>query len=510
MKNKINIEQANPFIRCEKIVYSVNDIKRIHSKFECKTENGIIVSLPNNDSAIIHCFPTDKQPLYKEGSAVNIVYDKDQNIYYDNKKDQLLFDLFSKAKSGSIFNGEITGVANQGLLVKIFDVICFLPKNQIGYEKGNPHAYVGDCIEVKLISIKLKEKEGNRFLPIVSHKVLLDEVTTERNRSKDLKIGSVFHGTVKNIASYGVFVTILPGLDGLIHITDLCWEKVSNPEDIVAIGQTLDVVVLDIKNQKDNKPRISLGLKQLTQKPWAKFNKNTQIGETVFGTICNVTDYGIFILLECGVQGLVHKTELSWDKRIKPHDFQIGKMVTAKIINIDWEKEKILLSIKQTLQDPWMNITDKYTVGDIIDTTITNITNFGLFVGIDQGIEGLIHVSELSWTEKIQKPQMIYNNGDCIKAIIINIDKDKRSLELSHKRLQMDPLGNHQIGEHVTAIVVDTVKKGIHLKLECDDSPAFIPANSIPYGESFAAGTILNCVIKEINNDKRKIIVAIL
>ena len=510
MQNKINIEHANPFIGCEKISYSVNDIKRIRSTFECKTENGMIVSLSNKDSAFINCFPTDEPPLYKEGGAVNIIFDKDQNIYFDNAKDQILFDLFSKAKLGSTFIGEVTGVANQGLLVKICNIHCFMPKNQIGYEKESSQSYIGDSLEVKLISIKIKEKEGNRFLPIVSHKVLLDEAITKRNSSKDLQIGAIFHGTVKNISSYGVFVTILPGLDGLIHITDLSWERVSNPEDIVVIGQTLDVVILDVKNNKVGKPRISLGLKQLTQKPWTKFNKNTMVGDTVSGTICNIKDFGVFIMLECGVQGLVHKTELSWDIQIKPHDYQIGQVVHAKIINIDWEKEKLLLSIKQTQQDPWMDIIDKYAVGDIIDTTVTNIKNFGLFVRVDQGIEGLIHVSELSWTDKIQKPQLIYNIGDSIKAIIINIDKDKRSLELSHKRLQMDPLEKHQIGEFVNAIVEETVKKGIHLKLENDDSSAFIPAHSISYGESFSAGTILNCVIKDINTDKRKIILAIL
>lgn len=508
--HKNNIEQANPFVGCGNITYSVNDIKRIHSTFECKMENGIIVSLSDQDTAILNCFPTDEPPLYKEGGTVNIIFDKDQNVYFDNAKDKILFDFFSKAKIGNTFTGIIIGVANQGLLVDICNIHCFMPKNQIGYEKENFQSYIGDSLEVKLISIKIKEKEGNRFLPIVSHKVLLDEAITKRNSSKELQIGSIFHGTVKNISSYGVFVTILPGLDGLIHITDLSWERVFNPEDFVVIGQTLDVVILDIKNTKEGKPRISLGLKQLTQKPWTKFNKNTIVGDTVSGTICNIKDYGIFIMLECGVQGLVHKTELSWDVQIKPHDYQIGQVVHAKIINIEWEKEKLLLSIKQTQHDPWMNMIDKYAVGDIVDTSVIKIKNFGLFVKVDQGIEGLIHVSELSWTDKIQKPQLIYNVGDRIRAIIINIDKDKRIFELSHKRLQMDPLGNHQIGEHVTAIVVDTVKKGIHLKLENDDSPAFIPAHSISSGESFATGTILNCVIKEINNDKRKIIVAIL
>lgn len=456
MQNRINIEQANPFIGCENITYSINDIKRIRSTFECMTENGMIVSLSNNDSAIINCFPADDPPLYKEGGDVNIIFDKDQKIYFDKAKDQILFDLYSKAKLGSTFIGEVTDVVNQGLLVNIHDVLCFMPKNHIGLEKDNFQSFIGDSLEVKLISIKLKEKEGNRFLPVVSHKVLLDEATNKPDGLKDLQIGTVIHGTVKNISPYGVFVTILPGLDGLIHITDLSWERVSNPEDIVDIGQSLDVVILDIKSNKDGKTRISLGLKQLTQKPWTKLNKNTIVGDTVSGTICNIKDYGVFIMLECGVQGLVHKTELSWNIQIKPHDYQIGQVVSAKIMNIDWEKEKLLLSIKQTQQDPWIKINEKFAVGDILDTTITNITNFGLFVKVAPGIEGLIHVSELSWDDKIQKPQSIYNIGDSIKAIITNINKERRSLGLSHKRLQIAPFENHPICEHVNATDVDS------------------------------------------------------
>lgn len=509
MSTTIDINQANPFKELSNVVNTINDIVRYTTRVEHVADNGIIISLPNNDSVLLEYSSIKAHATFHVNDEITVYRDSQNNIFYDNERYQLIQNIIINAKNNCVFNAEIIEATPKGLIVTIDGLQCFMPKGQIG---DNLDTCIGNLVQVKLINIKLKEKEGNRFLPVVSHKALIDEKNVGLSQEKldELKVGDMVSGVVKRIETYGVFVSIFPSIDGLIHITDLSWNRVSNPADIVTIGDHIDVVVLEKKQMKDGKFRISLGLKQLSQKPWDSFDKNSKEGDLVTGTICNITDYGVFIMLPCGVQGLVHKTELSWDAEITTKSFQKGDSITSKIINIDWEKEKLLLSIKQTQQDPWMNMIDKYAVGDIVDTSVINIKNFRLFVKVEQGMEGLIHVSELSWTDKIQKPQLIYNVGDRIRAIIINIDKDKRILELSHKRLQMDPLGNHQIGEHVTAIVVDTVKKGIHLKLENDDSPAFIPAHSISGGESFAAGTILNCVIKEINNDKRKIIVAIL
>jgi len=511
--DKISIELSNPFAESGVVTCSIEDIRKIDTTVEFKSDNGIIVALPDGDSSLLTGLNEDDISIYNLGDSISVYADTEGNICKANDKYEIYKSVLSKANKGCVFSGKVIDSTKQGLLVDVDGLQAFMPKGQIGLDVNeNFQSYIGRCIDVKLISVKLKEKEGNRFLPVVSHKALVDEKNVELSQEKldELKVGDTVSGIVKKIENYGVFVSIFPSVDGLIHITDLSWKRVSNPADIVTIGEHIDVVVLEKKQMKDGKFRISLGLKQLSQKPWDSFDKKSKEGDLVTGTICNITDYGVFIMLPCGVQGLVHKTELSWDAETTTKSFQKGNSITSKIINIDWEKEKLLLSIKQTQKDPWMNMIDKYAVGDIVDTSVINIKNFGLFVKVDQGIEGLIHVSELSWTDKIQKPQLIYNVGDRIRAIIINIDKDKRIFELSHKRLQMDPLGNHQIGEHVTAIVVDTVKKGIHLKLENDDSPAFIPAHNISGGESFAAGTILNCVIKEINNDKRKIIVAIL
>lgn len=512
MKDKLSINQANPFLDSSNVVQSISDIQHLNTTIEFKSENEIIVALPNGDTSLLLNCNSDDLSLYGLGDTIDIYTDSEGNSYKANDKYDIYKDVLSKAKNGHIFSGIVIDVTKQGLLVTIDGLQSFMPEGQIGNDKSEDlQSYIGKTINVKLISIKLKEKEGNRFLPVVSHKAIEDEKNEALAQEKLslLKVGDTVTGKVKQIANYGVFVTLFPSVDGLIHITDLSWERVSDPAKIVSVDQQINVVILEMKRMNDGNHRISLGLKQLTQKPWERFDKNLKEGDLVSGTICNIADYGIFIMLPCGVQGLVHRTELSWDTTVTSKSFQKGDTIISKIIKIDWEKEKLLLSIKQTQQDPWTNIKDKYSIGDIIDTTVINIKNFGLFVKIDQGIEGLIHVSELSWTDKIQKPQLIYNIGDSIKAIILNIDTDKRSFELSNKRLQMDPLENHQIGEHVNAIVVDTIKKGIQLKLEDDDLPAFIPKNSIPDGESFTAGTTLNCVIKEINKDKRTIIVAV-
>ena len=330
-----------------------------------------------------------------------------------------------------------------------------------------------------------------------------------QDKLRNIKIGSIIQGTVKNITSYGVFVTLFPTIEGLIHITDLSWKRVSDPSEILSIGQNINVIILDIKQMNDGKTQISLGLKQLTQRPWELLDKNSKKGDVVSGSICNITDYGIFIMLSSGVQGLVHRTELSWNPKITSKDFHKGQIVTAKIINIDWEKEKLLLSIKQMQADPWEDIEGKIAVGDVVRTTISNFTNWGIFVTIVNGIEGLIHLSELSWTEKIKKPQDHYTLGEELKAIIISIDKNKKKIELSHKQIQPNPWQKYSVGQHVNAIILEIEKHGIQLKLEDDNLPAIIPARLVYRDYNFEENSKLECIIQEIDENKRRIILAI-
>lgn len=504
MGNTISIEQANPFTGFDNIFNSISDIKNICTNIEFKSETRLIVSLPNNETSLLADSTIEDFREFNTGSSVNVYYDSEGTVCKDNGQYDTYKSIISEANSGNVFSAKIIDELRQGLLVTINGLQCFLPKGQIGVVKMNKSQTYGNTIDVKLISIKLKEEDWNRFLLIVSHKIIEDE-----NKLRNIEVGSIMQGIVKNITSYGVFVTLFPTIEGLIHITDLSWKRISNPSEILSIGQKIDVMILDIKQTNDGKTKISLGLKQLTQRPWKLFDKNSKRGDVVSGSICDITDYGIFIMLSSGVQGLVHKTELSWNSKVTSKDFHKGQIVTAKIINIDWEKEKLLLSIKQMQADSWENIERKITVGDVVETTITNFTNFGIFVTIANGIEGLIHVSELSWTEKIKKPQDYYILGENLKAVIISIDKDKKRIELSHKQILPNPWLKYSIGQHVNAIILGIEKHGIQVKLEDGDLPAIIPARLVPKGYTFEENSKLECLIQKIDENKRRIILAI-
>lgn len=512
MEIKQSIEQANPFLGIEHATAKISDITPFNSKIEFKLENGVIVTLPNEEICLLSETNTEDLQGLEIGSSINIICDLEGNAYKNDEKFKLYKAIIAKANEGHIFTANIVNATKQGLIVVIDELQCFLPEGQIGVEKrGNLETFVGNNIDVKLISVKLKEKEGNRFLPIVSHKILEDEkyAIEIQDKLQDIQVGSVIQGTVKNIASYGVFVTLFPTVEGLVHITDLSWERVSDPSEIVSIGQNINVLILDIKQTNDGKKRISLGVKQLSQKPWELFDKNSKEGDIVSGSICNIVDYGLFIMLPSGVQGLVHRTELSWNSKITSKHFEKGQVVSAKIINIDWEKEKLLLSIKQMQEDPWENIEDKISVGDIVDTIIDDITSFGLFVSIYDGIGGLIHKSDFSWTEIIKKPRDYYTIGEHIKAKIISIDKDKKKIELSHRQILPNPWQKHIVGQHINAIIREIDKSGINVMLEEDNLPAFIPARLISKDSAFEINNKLECLIQEIDENKRRIILAI-
>lgn len=506
--NKKSIESLNPFVDIEHVTNTISDIVALKTKVVFKSDNGLIVSLPDDDTSLLQGAKSDEIINISPNDVINIYYDAEGNSYKDNGKYEVYKNILSKASNGHVFNAIVTDLTKQGLLVSVEGLQCFLPEGQIGVENhADLRSFLSQTIEVKLISIKLKEKEGNRFLPIVSHKILTEEQNLEKINT--LSIGSIVDGIVKSIENYGVFVTLLPSIDGLIHITDLSWEIISNPSEIVSVGQSITVKILDIKEKK-GKTNISLGLKQLTQKPWDRFDRNTKEGDIVTGPVCNIMDFGIFVKLTCGVQGFIHKSELAWDSQISTKVFSRGQQLTAKIIKIDREQEKLLLSLKQMTSDPWSSIDEKIAVGNIVDVTIKNFTNFGIFVKIVDGIEGLIHVSELSWIEKIKKPKDIYNVDDRLKAIILSIDKDKRKIELSLKQVSPNPWLIYQTGQQVYATVDNIAKNGIQVKIEGTNLPAYIPSNFSPHDLPIQESSKLICEIKEIDVNKKRIILAIL
>lgn len=505
MTDKLSIDQANPFLDSINVVQTISDIQHFHSRVEYKSERGMIVSLPNNDTCLLSLSGLENINEFEIESELDILYEENGQAIKDNNRLKTYQNVLSKVKEGQVLNATVTATTEKGLLVSVEGLQCFMPERQIGLNINDDlETYLDQKIEVKIISIKLKEEQSNKFLPIASHKVI--EV---QDKLRDIKIGDIIYGTVKSFASYGVFVTIFPSIDGLIHITDLSWERVSDPSKILSIGQNVSVVILDIKHTNDGKTKIRLGLKQLSQRPWERFDKSSKEGDIVSGSICDITDYGIFIMLPSGVQGLVYKTELSWNSKVTSKDFVKGQLISAKIINIDWENEKLLLSIKQLVDDPWEKIEERISIGGIVETKIVDIVNFGIFVTVFDGIEGLIHVSELSWSEKIKNPKDYYTLGDKLKAVIISIDKEKRKIELSHKQIFHNPWQNYAVGQHVNATVTGIEKQGILLKIEKDNLPAIIPAKFVPKDLVLEENSKLEGNIQEIDENKKRIILAI-
>lgn len=506
--NKKNIESANPFVDVEHITSTISDIVALKTKVVFRSNNGLIVSLPDDDTSLLQGASSDDIINMSPNDVISIYYDAEGNAYRDNGKYEVYNNILSKASDDHVFNAIVTSITKKGLLVSVEGLQCFLPEGQIGVEDhADLRSFANQTMEVKLISIKLKEKDGNRFLPIVSHKIVTEEQNLEKLNT--LSIGSVVTGTVKSIENYGVFVTLLPSIDGLIYLSDLTWERISNPAEIVSVGQSITVKILDMKQNK-GKINISLGLKQLTQEPWKLFDRNTKEGDVVTGLVCNILNFGIFLRLPCGVQGFIHKSELAWDSQISSKDFSRGQQLTTKIIKIDWEQEKLLLSLKQMTSDPWNSIDKKVTIGSIVDVTINKITNFGIFVKIVDGIEGLIHISELSWIEKIKKPKDIYNIDDSLKAIILSIDKDNRKIGLSLKQVYPNPWLVYHTGQQVNVTVDNIVKNGIQVKIEGTNLPAFIPSSFSPHDLSIEKSSKLICKIKEMDVDKKRIILEFL
>lgn len=512
MTNNVSIELANPFAEGEKVFNSISDIKKTSSKVVHKSDKGLIVSMPNNESALLEKFDDEDFSVYELGQNIDIYIEPGGNIYRDNNYLDLYEKMLAKAEDGQTFIGEIicatkADALKRGLIVNIDGLQSFMPEGQIGYDHSDLQSLVGTKIDVKLISIKLKEKEENRFLPIVSHKAIVEE--KYHDKIKDVKIGDILTGTVKSIAKYGVFVTLFPAIDGLVALSELSWNKITDPNDVVKIGQKQDVIILDIKEIKNGKPKISLGVKQLCQKPWDAFAKSQKVGDIVSGTVCNIEDYGIFVMLPCGLQCLVHRTELSWKNNVNTKDYSIGETITAKIINIDFERQKVALSIRQMQPDPWDTIEEKYSVGDKVDVIINQIVKFAIFVKIDDMFDGYIHVSDLSWTEIIKNPDESFFIGDHLDAVIIKINKEKRRIDLSHKRVLPNPWNNYWAGQLVDAVVVGVNNNGVIAKLQGSNLPAYIPFGNAPKDISFEENDTLCCVVKEIDEHKYRIILSI-
>ncbi|HRV88255.1 MAG TPA: 30S ribosomal protein S1 [Prolixibacteraceae bacterium] len=375
--------------------------------------------------------------------------------------------------NGEIIKGYIKCRTKGGMIVDALGIEAFLPGSQIDVKPIRDYdIYVGKTMEFKVVKINHEFRNV-----VVSHKALIEEELELQKKEiiSRLEKGQVLEGTVKNITSYGVFID-LGGVDGLIHITDLSWGRIVHPNEIVELDQKLNVVILDFD---DDKKRIALGLKQLTPHPWDKLSEGLKVGDSVKGKVVVLADYGAFVEIAPGVEGLIHVSEMSWSQHLRSaQDFlKVGDEVDAQILTLDRDERKMSLGIKQLKSDPWENIDTRFGVGTTHKATVRNFTNFGVFVEIEEGVDGLIHISDLSWTKKIKHPSEFTGIGEEIEVVVLDIDKENRRLSLGHKQLEENPWDVFE-----TIFTTDSIHEGTIVELM--DKGAVI---ALPYGvEGFA------------------------
>ncbi|WP_407936032.1 30S ribosomal protein S1 [Ancylomarina sp.] len=402
--------------------------------------------------------------------------DKKGQLVLSHKKARALrsWDRVNSAlENDEIIKGYIKCRTKGGMIVDVFGIEAFLPGSQIDVKPIRDYdIYVGKTMEFKVVKINHEFKNV-----VVSHKALIEAELEQQKKEIIAKLekGQVLEGTVKNITSYGVFID-LGGVDGLIHITDLSWGRVSHPSEIVELDQKLNVVILDFD---DEKKRIALGLKQLTPHPWDALDAEMKVGDRVMGKVVVMADYGAFVEIAAGVEGLIHVSEMSWSQHLRSaQDFmKVGDEVEAQIITLDREERKMSLGLKQLKQDPWEGVEAKYAVNSKHSAKVRNFTNFGVFVEIEEGVDGLIHISDLSWTKKVKHPAEFTQIGTEIEVVVLEIDKDNRRLSLGHKQLEENPWDVFE-----TIFATDSVHEGTIV--EIFEKGAVV---ALPYGvEGFA------------------------
>ncbi|QHI36018.1 30S ribosomal protein S1 [Kordia antarctica] len=409
--------------------------------------------------------------------------------------------------NGEIVNGFVKCRTKGGMIVDVFGIEAFLPGSQIDVKPIRDYdQYVNKTMEFKVVKINHEFKNV-----VVSHKALI-EADIELQKKEiigQLEKGQVLEGIVKNITSYGVFID-LGGVDGLIHITDLSWSRINHPNEVVELDQKLNVVILDFD---DNKSRIQLGLKQLSAHPWEALSSDLKIGDQVKGKVVVIADYGAFIEVAEGVEGLIHVSEMSWSTHLRSaQDFvKVGDQVEAKILTLDREDRKMSLGIKQMTPDPWTDITTKYPVGSKHTGTVRNFTNFGVFVELEEGIDGLIYISDLSWTKKVKHPSEFVTVGDKLEVLVLELDVDGRKLSLGHKQTTENPWDKYEgefgVGTLHTAEITDTNDKGATVALN-EDVVAFIPSRHLEKedGKKLKKGEKAEFKVIEFNKEFKRVV----
>jgi small subunit ribosomal protein S1 len=440
----------------------------------------VVIDISYKSDGIVSVNEFRYNPELKIGDGVEVyvesLEDKKGQLILSHKKARAVRSwerVNTALEKDEVITGFIKCRTKGGMIVDVFGIEAFLPGSQIDVKPIRDYdIYVGKTMEFKVVKINHEFRNV-----VVSHKALIEAELEQQKKEiiSKLEKGQVLEGTVKNITSYGVFID-LGGVDGLIHITDLSWGRVSHPSEIVQLDEKINVVILDFD---DDKKRIALGLKQLTSHPWDKLDAELKVKDVVKGKVVVLADYGAFVEIAPGVEGLIHVSEMSWSQHLRSaQDFlKVGDSIDAMVLTLDREERKMSLGLKQLKPDPWEQILEKYAVGSKHTARVRNFTNFGVFVEIEEGVDGLIHISDLSWTKKIKHPSEFTSIGADIEIVVLDIDKDNRRLSLGHKQLEENPWDVFE-----TVFTVDSVHEGT--VLDIFDKGAVI---ALPYGvEGFA------------------------
>ncbi|WP_282630286.1 30S ribosomal protein S1 [Empedobacter sedimenti] len=453
----------------------------------------------------------------KVGDIVEVMVDqredKNGQLILSHKKARTLnaWDAVNKAHdSQEIVNGYIKARTKGGMIVDVFGIEAFLPGSQIDVKPIRDYEqFVGKTMEFKVVKINPEFKNV-----VVSHKALIeaDIEVQKKEIVAQLEKGQVLEGEVKNITSYGVFVD-LGGVDGLIHITDLSWSRINHPSEILEDGQKINVVILDFD---EDKSRIQLGIKQLEAHPWDALDADIKVGDKVKGKVVVLADYGAFVEVAPGVEGLIHVSEMSWSTHLRSaQDFvKVGDEVEAVVLTLDREERKMSLGIKQLTPDPWTDITTKYPVGSTHKGKVRNFTNFGVFVELEEGVDGLIYISDLSWTKKIKHPSEFCAVDDILDVVVLELDVEARRLSLGHKQLTENPWDKYEdkyaVGTVHTGVAVDVFDKGATVQFEDADVEAFAPARTLEKedGSRIKKGEETSFKVIEFNKEFRRVVVS--
>ena len=451
----------------------VSEHEVVEGKIIALDKRQAIVDIGYKSDGVIPISDFRYNPDVKVGDVVEVyiesLEDKKGQLLLSHKKARALkaWDRVNQALDDKeVIQGYIKSRTKGGMIVDVFGIEAFLPGSQIDVKPIRDYdVFVGKTMEFQVVKINQEYRNV-----IVSHKALIEAELEAQKKEiiSKLQKGQVLEGIVKNITSYGVFID-LGGVDGLIHITDLSWGRVNDPHDFVEIGQKLNVVILDFD---DEKKRIALGLKQLTPHPWDSLDENLKVGDHVQGKVIVLADYGAFVEIAPGVEGLIHVSEMSWSQHLRSaQDFlKVGDEVEAVILSLNREERKMSLGLKQLKEDPWKDIEAKYPVGSKHTAKVRNFTNFGVFVELEEGIDGLIHISDLSWTKKIKHPSEFTQIGADIDVVVLEIDTENRRLSLGHKQLEDNPWDVFEtvftVGSVHEGTIVNLMDKGATVQLE--------------------------------------------